>query len=594
MQVKPEYKSFGELFTESNVFYTPKYQRDYSWESEQIDQFCGDIKNALLALESDKSPQHFFGGIVCAQEEGVGNRKIDNMLVDGQQRLSTIIIFFSVIKSILQGFTGDKQDLDFRDDLLKDIEKYLIFEERVHRERVTHTRVTIGNADNDFFQATIKGAELEQTRDSHKLIWSAKKCFETFIIEGLFENKTLADSLEVVDNIIKLFEEKFLLIHIISTTVDDAYKLFMVLNDRGINLTEGELLKAHTIGNFDENDIHVIQMTNDWDSILANDANSVSDFLRWIITMLTGEHIPNSQVLEKYKQEYLMSNLSPNEMATKVKFIRQACEKLKLLSDAEWPFEITNNTNQFHRTKLDWLVKKLKHTHSMPMLLASTYTTEIEFQKVISETCKFFIRYKVISNMHAGVFSTLYPSKAKSIFTKRDRFKVSEIQAEFRELIAHKDPGNEFFTAGISSLSYSRKGDNRPLKYLMVTIQENWNWLTNNPALGIRRRLEMEDKTVVFDFKNTTIEHLYPYSAKEEDRDADLEEVKNRIGNLVILDVNTNASNKDKKFEDKLEGFRNSGIGIHELILQHDSWDTDKVESLHNQYIALCIRAFSF
>ena len=368
MKVKPEYKSFGELFKENNVFYTPKYQRDYSWESEQIAQFCSDIENALDEQKDGKVSQHFFGGIVCAQEEGVGNRKIDNMLVDGQQRLTTIVIFFSVIKAILEKIEGDEKDIEFRDALLAEIQKYLTFEERVQRDKVSHLRIRIGNADNEFFQATINGAKINKTRDSHKLIWNAKETFERFLNADLFEGKHQSECLEIVDSIIKLFEESFLLIHIISTTVDDAYKLFMVLNDRGINLTEGELLKAHTIGNFDENDPFVIQMTNDWDSILANDAQSVSDFLRWTITMVTGEHITSTKILDKYKEDFLTIQLSSKEMAENVRFLKNACDKLKLISDAEWPFEESGTTSQFHKNKLDWLIKKLKHTHSMPLL----------------------------------------------------------------------------------------------------------------------------------------------------------------------------------------------------------------------------------
>lgn len=594
MKVRPEYKSFGELFKENNVFYTPKYQRDYSWEPEQIKQFCSDIKNALDELKEGKVSQHFFGGIVCAQEEGVGNRKIENMLVDGQQRLTTIAIFFSVIKLTLQNMEGNEQDLDFRNALLEEIQKYLTFEERVQRDKVSHQRIRIGNADNEFFQATINGAEIQKARDSHKLIWNAKEAFEDFLKRDLFDGKTQSECLEIVDSIIKLFEESFLLIHIISTTVDDAYKLFMVLNDRGINLTEGELLKAHTIGNFDEDDPNVIQMTNDWDSILANDAQSVSDFLRWTITMVTGEHITSTKILDKYKQDFLTIQLNSKEMAEKVRFLKSACDKLKLISEAEWPFEESGVTSHFHKNKLDWLIKKLKHTHSMPLLLASTYTTESEFQKIVSETCKFFIRYKVISNLHASVFSSLYPELAKSVFSQKDRFSIKELQTSYRDILASKDAENNYFKAGIDSLAYSRKGDNRPLKYLMITLQENWTWLTKTPELGVRKRLGLEDKTVVFDFKNTTIEHLYPYSAKEQDKIAEMEELKNRIGNLVILDVNTNASNKDKTFINKLDGFRNTGIGIHEFLLRHRSWTHVEAEQLRARYIELCNRAFSF
>ncbi len=594
MQVKPEYKSFGELFSENNVFFTPKYQRDYSWESEQIEQFCGDIKNALNLEALGQHTQHFFGGIVCAQAEGVGNRKIDNMLVDGQQRLSTIVMFFSVINKLLTEFECGIADEEFCNELIADTQKYIVFEERVNRQKTVHTRIKIGSADNEFYQAALKDRKLAVERDSHQLIWQAKVFFENFIRDALLLNKTLAESLEVIDNLIKLFEESFLLIHIISTTVDDAYKLFMVLNDRGINLTEGELLKAHTIGNFPENDADVVQMAQDWDLILANESKSVSDYLRWVITMLTGEHIPNTQVLDKYKSDYLTQNLSIQEMATKVRFIREACDKLKLMSEAEWPFVQSNVTTNFHKTKLDWLVKKLKHTHSMPLLLASTYSTEQEFQKVISETCKFFIRYKVISNMHASVFSSLYPPLAKNIFELRDRFSVSLLQGKYREIITTKDVNDDYFKSGLLSLSYSRRGDNRPIKYLMVTIQENWDWLTAPNELSIRRRFNMEDKTVVFDFNNTTIEHLYPYSAREGESSDEMEELKNRIGNLVILDINTNSSNADLPFAEKKDNFINSGIGIHEMLADPDTWETEQYELLKERYIELSLRAFSF
>ncbi|EBL0730823.1 DUF262 domain-containing protein, partial [Salmonella enterica] len=63
MNVKPEYMSFGELFKNSNIFYTPTYQRDYSWEDEQIEQFCNDIQDALVKKKSKKSCEHFFGGV---------------------------------------------------------------------------------------------------------------------------------------------------------------------------------------------------------------------------------------------------------------------------------------------------------------------------------------------------------------------------------------------------------------------------------------------------------------------------------------------------------------------------------------------------
>lgn len=592
MNVTPEYKSFGELFQQNNVFATPKYQRDYSWEDEQIDQFCEDVRNALETI-NDKN-EHFFGGIVCAQNAGVGNRKIDNLLVDGQQRLSTIILFFSVIERLLNSFECGDEDEIFRSELVAQIQKYLVFEERINREKVVHSRIKIGSSDNDFYQSALKGVKLQEKRSSHKLIWNAKSKFEFFLEKDILRGCTVNESLDLIDCIISLFEEKFLLIHIIATTVDDAYKLFMVLNDRGINLTEGELLKAHSIGSNDENVPYVTKISEKWDSVLAHDPKDVSDFLRWIIVMLTGENISNSRVLEKFKTDYVTSDLDLKETSSRVDFIEDACGRLKLLLNAEWPFEHSQNTTQFHKIKLDWLVKKMKHIHSMPVLLAATYSTETEFQKILSELCKFFIRYKIISNLHATVFSDLYPKLSKKIFDLKDRFKVSAVQEEFRMILDKKDPKNENFTNGIKALSYARKGDNRPIKYLLVTLQENWKWFKALPERPVSSRLALEEKTTVFDFNNTTIEHLYPYSAKQVDIDLDMEAVKNKIGNLALLDINNNEKNDNKKFIDKINSFKNTGIGVHEMLINEQIWSLAEFEKLQDEYIKASLRVFSF
>ncbi|MCW8107121.1 DUF262 domain-containing HNH endonuclease family protein [Alteromonas ponticola] len=595
MQVTPEYKSFGELFSEKNIFITPKYQRDYSWEAEQVEQFSDDIKNTLEKFKENQEFQHFFGGIVCAQEQRVGNSIVKNVLIDGQQRLSTIVLFFSAIKETLQNLECNEQDSDFRDALLKDVEKYLTFEERVHRnEKEVHPRISIGKADDYFFQAATKGTELDINRDSHKLILEARKHFIVFIDSCLLRNKGVLESLEVIDDVIKLFENNFLLIQIIATTVDDAYKLFMVLNDRGINLTEAELLKAHTIGNFDENCSSVRMMSDDWDYILANESKNVSDYLRWIITMITGEHVTNTQILDKYKTDYLNEDLTAKEMAKRVKFIRKSTEKLKLLTEAEWPFEQSPQTTQYHKTKLDWLVKKLKHTHAMPLILAASFGKETEFQKTISETCKFFIRYKVISNMHASLFSKLYPPIAKEALEKKDRFSISLLQKRFKKEILSRDEDNANFSAGIGALNYKRKGDNRPIKYLLVTLQENWMWATSTPPKPIKKMLAMEDKSIVFDFNNTTIEHIYPYSARKDDVIEEMESVKNQIGNLALLDINRNRSNADKPFREKKDKFDNTGIGIHSKIVEKEQWSKGEFEELKSRYIELMIKVFSF
>ena len=596
MRVQPEYKSFGELFNEDNVFETPKYQRDYSWETEQISQFCKDIDEALYhRKKKDQSCEHFFGSIVCAQEEGVGKRKIKNILVDGQQRLSTIILFFAVIKEYLESLELQDEDVKFKETLLSEISKYFVYQERNNRETKKYERITIGNADNIFFHMLVAGTDPKPERDSHKLIFEARKKFKNFIENELFDGKNNSQRLDLIDEIVKIFDESFLLIHIITTNIDDAYKLFMVLNDRGINLTEGELLKAHTLGHYDDQHPLVLQMSKDWDFILSYDSKTVSNYLRWFLIMLTGENITTTNVLQKYRDRYFTQSLEIEKMAANVDFLRKCVEKLNFLSSAEWPYEDdATNAQAWYKNKLEWLINKLKHIHVMPVLLAACFLSEKEFKILVSETCKFFIRYKVISGLHAGVFSPLYSSLAFYIYKNQESYSSIYLLEKFRDIITKKDPENINFSNGIRALRYNRKGDNKPFKYLMIILEENWQWVNNGGSGTSKNRIKDEDKSRIFDFSQTTLEHLYPHNAKDKDYQNELESIKDSIGNLVLLDIRRNGKNDDKSFNEKKENFKNTGIGIHNYLLSKDNWTKSELDELTEIYIKHCCKVFSF
>ncbi|EBW5024599.1 DUF1524 domain-containing protein, partial [Salmonella enterica subsp. enterica serovar Derby] len=417
--------------------------------------------------------------------------------------------------------------------------------------------------------------------------------FLDFFEKELLIKKTTTECLDIIDEVVKLFEEKFLLIHIITTNVDDAHKLFTVLNDRGMTLTEGELLKAYTIGLCDNSTQCIAQISSDWDIILQHPPKKVSDFLRWIIIMISGENVTTSSVLQKYKESYFPEKTSPIDISNKVKFMRICVERLQYISEGEWPYDESHVTTNWHKGKLDLLIRKLKHTHAMPVLLAASFTHEKEFQNLVNETCKFFIRYKAISALHASIFSSLYPALAQEIHQLKDRFTIKLVYPKFNEILCSKDPDNNYFITGIRNLRYQRKGDNKLLKCLLVTIEENWQWL-NSGSTSCESRLKLEDKTRVFDFNNTTLEHLYPYSVGENEREENVEKIKNTIGNIVILDMTRNTKNDDKSFSQKKDNFINTGIGIHQYILEKTEWNEQDINELTERYIGYACKVFSF
>jgi uncharacterized protein with ParB-like and HNH nuclease domain len=90
-------KTIKDLFDSSTIFNIPKYQRAYAWEEEQLDAFVEDLENQVEDLENqDTNKDHFFGTILLQKQKPEGEFKIID-IVDGQQRITTIIIFMKLL-----------------------------------------------------------------------------------------------------------------------------------------------------------------------------------------------------------------------------------------------------------------------------------------------------------------------------------------------------------------------------------------------------------------------------------------------------------------------------------------------------------------
>ncbi|EAU7582330.1 TPA: HNH endonuclease family protein, partial [Salmonella enterica] len=132
------------------------------------------------------------------------------------------------------------------------------------------------------------------------------------------------------------------------------------------------------------------------------------------------------------------------------------------------------------------------------------------------------------------------------------------------------------------------------IKCLLMTIQENWEWLKQPCQGNSLNRLKREDQTIIFDFNSMTLEHIYPYSALHEDKDMDMEKLKNNIGNIVLLDPTRNNKNDNKPFIDKKNSFENTGIGIHSWIYEQKEWTEESVKKLTETYVDAAVKVFSF
>ncbi len=83
--------------SQEKQFVIPIYQRVYSWEKEQCKQLWDDI---VKTGGSDQIEGHFIGFIVFVQD-GIYSTSYNDLLIDGQQRLTTITLLLTALRDYL-------------------------------------------------------------------------------------------------------------------------------------------------------------------------------------------------------------------------------------------------------------------------------------------------------------------------------------------------------------------------------------------------------------------------------------------------------------------------------------------------------------
>lgn len=223
-----------DIFNDSFRFQIPDYQRPYAWTTEQTSELLDDLLYAMGQAENvrDASP-YFLGSIVIIKNDG----KTESYVVDGQQRLTTLTILFCVLRELAA-------NEDHRDDR----HSYIRAVGRQSAGIPGHYRLTVRKRDNEFFQDNIQqigrlSAFVENSRgnltDSQKRMWENASYLWKSISK--FDEKRR-------DALVHFLAQRCYLVVVSTSDQNSAYRIFSVLNDRGLDLSPTDILKADIIG----------------------------------------------------------------------------------------------------------------------------------------------------------------------------------------------------------------------------------------------------------------------------------------------------------------------------------------------------------
>lgn len=225
-----------KIFSNDFNFKVPLYQRPYSWTTEQAGELLDDLVSFIgpgSSVSIDELSPYFLGSIVLIKEESHPEAEV----VDGQQRLTTLTILLSALRHTITtpAYANGMTD-------------YLYQEGKPLEGTPNRYRLKLRERDEEFFRkhiqdagqiATLKKLNAGQLSDSQQNI-RANAILYLEALGKMSEDQRVRLAQFVVKNC--------LLVVVSTPDLDSAYRIFSILNDRGLDLSHSDILKSEVIG----------------------------------------------------------------------------------------------------------------------------------------------------------------------------------------------------------------------------------------------------------------------------------------------------------------------------------------------------------
>lgn len=608
MAIKSFQLSVRVLFEQNHSFEVPKYQRGYAWDDEAIEDFVDDLAKCLNARRDGKQRHHFFGGIVTVRKDAPNSNRSNYEVIDGQQRLASFVMLAAVVIRSMRNIVGDltkkaslgaadKKAQSFLTETIESLRSlYLVYRDNVELEYLEVPKLALSKADNDFFQKIVAGEEAKPSRASHERIKAAFERLDEYVDKQVLSATDTSEKAKQAQLLVNsVLAEDCTVIFMYTETRSEAYQIFQVLNDRGVHLTDGDLLRATTMELLDSKPLVSIQNTlaTHWDSVLSYPPPDIDNYLRWYFSSLEGKRPKSSnlagQFLEvrfKCKDKTIPNKEGAQAILQEVKQMQAAFASMQTLGDGDWPYADHGTVMAWDRERLRLLVNHLKHTNAMPLLLSLARLPADKFAEAVMALERFVFRYKTIGNAHIGPMTELYLANAKKIRESKN-YSLKNLRSELAALVAKVVPDG-VFEANLRAVAYSPQAGNGHIRYLLIALEDYAKWYEQG-AHGVPK---CKDKTRVFDFSNTTLEHIYPRSVEAKEQDAELEKVKHTLGNLTIFGPGDNDKLANKPFADKRQVFQKSSLQLNRDVGENKQWTSELVNKRTDRLVKMATRVF--
>lgn len=567
-------KNFSQLFRSNILFEIPFFQRGYAWEKKHWDQLFVDIEEKIL-IDIDLSDdlediEHFFGPIVVLEKVNSDPQLKQFLVIDGQQRISTVYLLLSIIKNLLEEKTHESQQASEHISKLKnyilndsddvdDYKKLKVFSTK--GDRLPTYYIVFGNQSNP--SSPFLQVDQQLFNPQTNKINAFKKYAEKRLRRDFHSVPKLWQLAQIILNCLKVvwipLDEK----------KDDPQAIFESLNDRGMPLSASELICNYLFQPLIKSGENHEYLHNNYWLKTVKGIDSKGNFEDYLRNYLT---IGEKKVIGKGRRIYVFFKFKHKKINSKTskEFLNEINNFYSSYNQIINPI-----SNRYNNNDISELLIKINATRMdacNPFLLSILRSLKLETisiddcKTIINEIYVLLVRRKM-SEMPTQKYDIIFPSLLGKIINEPNKAKaVQSILIDEKYYVSNQ----EFEYALINKPLYRQ----RDLNFTRMVLQEI--------DKSMQEYGQLPDYSTL-----PTIEHILPqnldkhwkkYLGDEIDNN-DLPRYTNTLGNLCLLSLPANSHAGRDPFKLKKQDYTDVSALTRDIKKRNVKWSIEEISN---------------
>lgn len=536
------------LLDKNRAYKVPIYQRPYVWNEEQWQELYDD----LLGLAD--SDIHFLGSIVVVTDQKTRAAVEYFQIVDGQQRLATILVWLAALRDVLK----EKGETELADYLTG----FLFITQYSDGEFTRISKLTLGEYDDPIFQDILEGRPLDQ---SDSLL---SRCY------SYYRKKTEG-------NILSGLLNKISIVHINVFSHLNAFRLFDTLNDRGLELSSVDLVKNFLLMKVSGEREIFEETVSLWNEMFTRvrERDPVKFLRRYVLSRFKGK-VPEARLYEK-----IMAALQHEGPAAVRDFTADLAKKAVIYDKV---VRASFSSESVNRRLKNLQLVEVTPSHSLQLVVFSAFEdgghriSEEDVADILSYIETFHIRWGICGRF-TGNLDQIYNTISLQL-PSHDPGQYREfIKDSLMEELNNNGITDETFAQNFMTRTF--KANESRTKYILMTL---------STLMG------GDEKPV--DISAVTTEHIMPVilggkwreeltksvGSREEMLKLHRENL-GRIGNLTLITGDWNLGLSNRPFKEKKERkyYWDTELAITNALIGYEDWGFAQIDRRSRELLEL-------